>query len=105
MSGTTHAHQHADPEPHPHARPEEAPRTHEPQQPEQPERRHNYSRWYLPVAAKFLLSALFAACWTGAAVWISLPWITQGALTVHGTDNVTAIGGWPDAIGEDIVVT
>ncbi|TFC15683.1 hypothetical protein E3O19_08295 [Cryobacterium algoritolerans] len=77
MSGTTHAHQHAAPEPHPHDRPDEAPRTLAPQHPKQPELRHNDSPWYLPVAAKFLLSALFAARWTGAALWISQPWISQ----------------------------
>lgn len=32
-------------------------------------------RFYLPVAVKFWLSVLFALTWTGASLWVSLPWI------------------------------
>jgi biofilm PGA synthesis N-glycosyltransferase PgaC len=31
--------------------------------------------------------------------------VAQGAFSVYWTDDVRAIGGWPDAIGEDIVLT
>jgi biofilm PGA synthesis N-glycosyltransferase PgaC len=31
--------------------------------------------------------------------------VAQGAFSVYRTEQVRAIGGWPDAIGEDIVVT
>jgi poly-beta-1,6-N-acetyl-D-glucosamine synthase len=31
--------------------------------------------------------------------------VAQGAFSVYRTENLVAIGGWPDAIGEDIVVT
>jgi biofilm PGA synthesis N-glycosyltransferase PgaC len=31
--------------------------------------------------------------------------VAQGAFSIYRTDAVRAIGGWPDAIGEDIVVT
>lgn len=31
--------------------------------------------------------------------------VAQGAFSVYRTDALRAIGGWPDAIGEDIVVT
>ncbi len=33
------------------------------------------ARFYVPVAAKFLLSVLFAGGWIGLSVWISLPWV------------------------------
>jgi poly-beta-1,6-N-acetyl-D-glucosamine synthase len=31
--------------------------------------------------------------------------VAQGAFSIYRTENVRAVGGWPDAIGEDIVVT
>ena len=31
--------------------------------------------------------------------------VAQGAFSVYWTDDVRAVGGWPDAIGEDIVLT
>ena len=31
--------------------------------------------------------------------------VAQGAFSLYRTEHVRAIGGWPDAIGEDIVVT
>src|ERR1700686_4714004 len=31
--------------------------------------------------------------------------VAQGAFSLYRTDEVRRIGGWPDAIGEDIVVT
>jgi biofilm PGA synthesis N-glycosyltransferase PgaC len=31
--------------------------------------------------------------------------VAQGAFSVYRTEHVRAVGGWPDAIGEDIVVT
>jgi biofilm PGA synthesis N-glycosyltransferase PgaC len=31
--------------------------------------------------------------------------VAQGAFSVYWTDDVQAVGGWPDAIGEDIVLT
>jgi biofilm PGA synthesis N-glycosyltransferase PgaC len=31
--------------------------------------------------------------------------VAQGAFSVYRTENLREIGGWPDAIGEDIVVT
>ncbi len=31
--------------------------------------------------------------------------VAQGAFSVYRTDDVRRVGGWPDAIGEDIVVT
>jgi len=64
MSHTTHTHE------HPHESQDGRPPGSS-----APEHVHRSSRWYLPVPAKFLLSTLFAACWTGAAVWISQPWI------------------------------
>ena len=32
-------------------------------------------RFYVPVAAKFILSVVVAVLWVGAAVWVSLPWL------------------------------
>ncbi|MGZ4215031.1 MAG: glycosyltransferase [Solirubrobacteraceae bacterium] len=31
--------------------------------------------------------------------------VAQGAFSAYWTDDIRAVGGWPDAIGEDIVVT
>jgi poly-beta-1,6-N-acetyl-D-glucosamine synthase len=31
--------------------------------------------------------------------------VAQGAFSAYWTDDIHAIGGWPDAIGEDIVLT
>jgi biofilm PGA synthesis N-glycosyltransferase PgaC len=31
--------------------------------------------------------------------------VAQGAFSAYWTDDVRAVGGWPDAIGEDIVLT
>ena len=31
--------------------------------------------------------------------------VAQGAFSIYRTDDVLAVGGWPDAIGEDIVLT
>lgn len=31
--------------------------------------------------------------------------VAQGAYSIYKTDNIKEIGGWPDAIGEDIVLT
>ena len=31
--------------------------------------------------------------------------VAQGAFSAYWTDDVRAAGGWPDAIGEDIVLT
>jgi biofilm PGA synthesis N-glycosyltransferase PgaC len=31
--------------------------------------------------------------------------VAQGALSVYWTDDLRALGGWPDALGEDIVLT
>jgi biofilm PGA synthesis N-glycosyltransferase PgaC len=31
--------------------------------------------------------------------------VAQGAFSAYATDDVRAVGGWPDAIGEDIVLT
>lgn len=72
MSGTTHA-QHSDSLPP--AGPHRTPPTARPEHPEHPE--HAYEGFYLSVTVKFLLSTLFAASWTGAAVWISQPWIAD----------------------------
>jgi len=55
-------------------------------------RPREHRRFYVPVAAKFVLSLLFASGWTGAAIWISLPWVDDlsrytgpwGALLIVG---------------------
>ncbi len=39
-------------------------------------------RFYLTVATKFLVSTVFAAGWTGLAVWLSQPWIADLSLVV-----------------------
>ena len=31
--------------------------------------------------------------------------VAQGAFSAYWTDDIRAVGGWPDAIGEDIVLT
>ena len=31
--------------------------------------------------------------------------VAQGAFSAYWTDDLRAVGGWPDAIGEDIVLT
>ena len=31
--------------------------------------------------------------------------VAQGAFSAYWTDDLLAVGGWPDAIGEDIVLT
>src|SRR6476661_494124 len=33
------------------------------------------AKWYLPVAAKFWISVLFAVAWLAGSVWLSLPWL------------------------------
>ena len=33
------------------------------------------------------------------------PLVAQGAFSAYWTDDLRAVGGWPDAIGEDIVLT
>ncbi len=32
-------------------------------------------RFYVPVAAKFVISVLFACAWVGGSFWLSLPWL------------------------------
>ena len=31
--------------------------------------------------------------------------VAQGAFSAYWADDIRAVGGWPDAIGEDIVLT
>ena len=50
--------------------------------------------YYLGIAAVKRMQGLYQATL-----------VAQGAFSVYRTDDVKAIGGWPDAIGEDIVVT
>ncbi len=50
--------------------------------------------YYLGIAAVKRLQGLFQSTL-----------VAQGAFSIYRTEQVRAIGGWPDAIGEDIVVT
>ena len=50
--------------------------------------------YYLGIAAVKRMQALYRATL-----------VAQGAFSLYRTDEVRAVGGWPDAIGEDIVVT
>ncbi len=46
-------------------------------------------RHYVPVAAKFTVSVVFAVAWVGASVWLSLPWLR----------DLERVTGWVGAIG------
>jgi biofilm PGA synthesis N-glycosyltransferase PgaC len=50
--------------------------------------------YYLGIAAVKRMQALYQATL-----------VAQGAFSLYRTDEVRRVGGWPDAIGEDIVVT
>lgn len=62
---------------HPHRGDDPAPPPTPRTAPTSPPHRVPGHRFYLSVSVKFVVSVLFAPRWTGASVWISLPWVTD----------------------------